>query len=253
MKKASRIYDFLKLSIENERLSHSYFVLGRAQDVSEKEIDETSALLMGIKEEIDIKKGLAVERLFVQENDKQVIERKEVSRVLEFTRLKPVFGSKRVVVIKNAHLFTKAAANHLLKILEEPPSYIIFLLLSHKPNLLPSTILSRCTIIVNRQETSDIKDDTEEKKLYRKIETMNLNELFLLAEELSKKEKKELVLFLDGWLKYYFDHKLKEGAATKVVNMIGLIKQARSLIESTAANPRLMIERLFIKMVRMES
>jgi|GEM_PF-4918815 len=242
------IHNFLKLSIENNRLSHSYFILSKSQDISEKEIDEISVLLIESKDNLDIKKGLAAERLFIRENEKQVIERKEVGRILEFVKLKPVFGPKRLVIIRNAHLFTKAAANHLLKILEEPPNYVIFILISHKPNLLPSTILSRCTIIKNFQVPDKRKNDLEENKLYENIEKMNLNEKFLLAEELSKKEKGEIVLFLDHWIQYYFDYKLKENDVARGVEMIKLIKETKSLIESTTANSRLLIERLSIKM-----
>jgi DNA polymerase III delta prime subunit len=243
----SNIYDFLKLSIENGRLSHSYFVLDRVENVSSEEIDMFSILLMENNED-DVMKGLAVERLFVEENEKQVIERKEVSRILEFTKMKPVFGLKRIVLIKNAHLFTKAAANHLLKILEEPPIHVMFFLISHKPNLLPATILSRCTIIKNHKEITNKENDAEQEEVFKKLETMSLNEKFFMIENLSKKDKKEIIKFLDNWLQYYFNNKIKETSTVKDIEMIRLIKETKSLVESTSANPRLMIERLSIKM-----
>ena len=41
-------------------------------------------------------------------------------------------------------MLSNAAFNALLKTLEEPPSYVIFILATTEPNKLPVTILSRC-------------------------------------------------------------------------------------------------------------
>jgi DNA polymerase-3 subunit delta' len=50
----------------------------------------------------------------------------------------------RVVVIEPAEAMNSAAANALLKNLEEPPSQVIFILVCHDRSLLPQTIQSRC-------------------------------------------------------------------------------------------------------------
>ncbi|MGI9461469.1 MAG: hypothetical protein ACR2NY_02695 [Alphaproteobacteria bacterium] len=53
----------------------------------------------------------------------------------------------RLVVIDGAEDMNSAAANALLKNLEEPPPNAIFFLISHRPGLLPATIRSRCFIL----------------------------------------------------------------------------------------------------------
>ncbi len=53
-----------------------------------------------------------------------------------------------VFLIEEAHLMTIGAANALLKILEEPPSYALFILITSTPDLLPATIRSRCQKIL---------------------------------------------------------------------------------------------------------
>ncbi len=53
-------------------------------------------------------------------------------------------GGGKVVVILPAEAMTLAAANALLKTLEEPTQATHLLLVSHRPGLLPATILSRC-------------------------------------------------------------------------------------------------------------
>jgi DNA polymerase III subunit delta' len=53
-------------------------------------------------------------------------------------------GGNKVAVIVPAELMNHAAANALLKTLEEPPPDTFLLLVSHQPGRLPATILSRC-------------------------------------------------------------------------------------------------------------
>jgi len=56
----------------------------------------------------------------------------------------PQRGSRRVVVIHPADKLNHSAANALLKILEEPPSHMVFILMAEQVGSIPPTILSRC-------------------------------------------------------------------------------------------------------------
>ena len=62
------------------------------------------------------------------------------SRVYE----KPVISQKKVYIIDEADLMTKEAQNCLLKTLEEPPSYVIIILIVTNENKILNTIKSRC-------------------------------------------------------------------------------------------------------------
>ena len=53
-------------------------------------------------------------------------------------------GGRRIIYMPEAERLTQGAANSLLKVLEEPPAGTHFILGSHLPGRLPSTILSRC-------------------------------------------------------------------------------------------------------------
>jgi len=55
----------------------------------------------------------------------------------------PLIGNSRVVLIRDAHRLNVAAANALLKILEEPPQEVYFILVSHALGWIPRTIVSR--------------------------------------------------------------------------------------------------------------
>jgi DNA polymerase III subunit delta' len=53
-------------------------------------------------------------------------------------------GGQQIAIISPADSMNHAAANALLKTLEEPNSNVIFILVTNKPSLLPKTIVSRC-------------------------------------------------------------------------------------------------------------
>ena len=73
--------------------------------------------------------------------------------------LSPVEGSRSVVIIDGASTMTVDAANALLKTLEEPPSGVLFLLLTDEEESLLSTIRSRCQTLqllpMSRQQMID--------------------------------------------------------------------------------------------------
>ena len=56
----------------------------------------------------------------------------------------PVTGRFKVYIIDEVHMLSTGAFNALLKTLEEPPSYVIFILATTDPQKIPQTILSRC-------------------------------------------------------------------------------------------------------------
>ena len=67
------------------------------------------------------------------------------ARVLrESVKYPPQAGKYKVYIVDEVHMLTDAAFNALLKTLEEPPPFIVFILATTEPHKLPATILSRC-------------------------------------------------------------------------------------------------------------
>lgn len=67
----------------------------------------------------------------------------DIKNLIEQIQYPPSFGRFKVFIIDEIHMLTKEAFNAFLKTLEEPPSYVKFILATTDPLKLPVTILSR--------------------------------------------------------------------------------------------------------------
>ena len=68
----------------------------------------------------------------------------EIRDLRERVKYPPVVGKYKVYIIDEVHMLTDSAFNALLKTLEEPPEYVVFILATTEVQKLPATILSRC-------------------------------------------------------------------------------------------------------------
>ncbi|MCD7716130.1 MAG: DNA polymerase III subunit gamma/tau [Lachnospiraceae bacterium] len=101
----------------------------------------------------------------------------DVRQIREEVSYSPTEGRFKVYIIDEVHMLSNAAFNALLKTLEEPPSYVIFILATTEAQKIPITILSRCqrydfrrisqeTILARLQELmAEEQVDAEEKAL----------------------------------------------------------------------------------------
>ena len=67
----------------------------------------------------------------------------DIRELIESTKYKPNMARFKIFIIDEVHMLTTQAFNALLKTLEEPPSYVKFILATTDPLKLPATILSR--------------------------------------------------------------------------------------------------------------
>ncbi len=68
----------------------------------------------------------------------------DVRQIREEVSYPPTEGRYKVYIIDEVHMLSVSAFNALLKTLEEPPAYVVFILATTEPHKLPVTILSRC-------------------------------------------------------------------------------------------------------------
>lgn len=67
-----------------------------------------------------------------------------IREIVENVRYSPTEGRFKVYIIDEVHMLSTGAFNALLKTLEEPPSYVVFILATTEAHKIPITIMSRC-------------------------------------------------------------------------------------------------------------
>jgi len=83
----------------------------------------------------------------------------DIRSLVEQVRYAPQQGRFKVYIIDEVHMLSNAAFNAFLKTLEEPPSYVIFILATTERHKIIPTILSRCQIFdFNRIRVEDIRE-----------------------------------------------------------------------------------------------
>jgi len=155
----------IKEGLRSGRLNHGYLYYGpenrgkytfslaaaRALNCSQEKEDYCGTCLSCQK----INKGVHPD-LWVIEPQGKNIKIEQIKKIKGFSSSPPHEGLGKVVIIKDAQLMTLPAANSLLKLLEEPPSYLYFFLTSPALDLIPPTIISRCQLVpfgrVSREE-----------------------------------------------------------------------------------------------------
>lgn len=67
-----------------------------------------------------------------------------VRQIIESASFLPVMGRKKIYLVDEAHMLSRAAFNACLKMLEEPPAQALFILATTEPEKIPETVRSRC-------------------------------------------------------------------------------------------------------------
>lgn len=79
-----------------------------------------------------------------------------IRNIIESASFMPVFGQKKIYLIDEAHMLSKAAFNALLKILEEPPLFVIFILATTDSQKILETVKSRAFQLFFKPISSDV-------------------------------------------------------------------------------------------------
>ena len=85
--------------------------------------------------------------LHIIESNSSQVKIEDIRSLQKEASFRPYEGVMKVFIIDDAHRFNSEAANSLLKVLEEPPKDSLIILITHKPQNIFKTILSRCKVI----------------------------------------------------------------------------------------------------------
>ncbi len=164
----------LEKIVQSKNVLHSYLFIGR-EGIGKKEIAKEFAkkilCIDSKKDECNCKSCTC----FISNNhpDMQIINKEsetiKIAQIREFIKSvyeKPILSEKKIFIINDADKMTKEAQNSLLKTLEEPPEYIVIILIASNADMLLTTIKSRCTkIAFEKLTTNEIKEILAEKNI----------------------------------------------------------------------------------------
>ncbi len=130
-----------------------------------------------------------------------------IREIREEVAYSPTEGKYKVYIIDEVHMLSAGAFNALLKTLEEPPSYVIFILATTEAHKIPVTILSRCQRYDFRRITADTI--TERLRELTGIEGVEAEEKALrYIAKAADGSMRDALSLLDQCIAFYLDQAL---------------------------------------------
>lgn len=150
------IKDILNNAVDNQRVLHSYLFVGTkgigkflfAKAFAKKILcvaDNTNTC-EDCKSCIEFESNNHPDYHEIEAND-GAIKIEQIRQMQEKILEKPIVSDKKVYIIRDSDKMTIEAGNCLLKTLEEPPSYLVIILVAENESMILNTIRSRCTKI----------------------------------------------------------------------------------------------------------
>ena len=217
----------LQKSINHQNISHSYLFIGREGIGKKKIAKEFAKSILCLGEEKDQNQCKSCLEFDTDNHPDFTIIQPEgnslkIDQIREWqTKVaeRPIISKKKVYLIDDSDKMTTEAQNALLKTLEEPPEFVIILLIGSNESAFLTTIRSRCMILhfqpipeeeirnylrvqEHRENISDTWLKTCQGSIGKAIELNGKIELYQKAEQLIQSIKQENVLTL--WQKAQF-------------------------------------------------
>lgn len=202
----------LEKIVQNNNILHSYLFLGK-DGIGKKEIAKEFAkqiLCLTKKENCNCKSCICFETqnhpdIQIINEESETIKISTIREMIQTVYQKPILSNKKIYIINDCDKMTKEAQNSLLKTLEEPPEYIIMILIASNSDMILNTIKSRCTkMVFNKLTKKEIQEILITKDIASTNISENMYELFdgsinKALKILEKKEKyTQLEEFING-------------------------------------------------------
>lgn len=143
----------------------------------------------------------------------------DVRQIIDEVQYSPAEGKYKVYIIDEVHMLSVSAFNALLKTLEDPPSYLIFLLATTEAHKIPLTILSRC----QRYDFKRISVETIAERLKELLDKEGIEAeeraLAYIARQADGALRDGLSL-LEQCISFYFGQKLTYENVLKVLGAV---------------------------------
>ncbi len=142
-----------------------------------------------------------------------------IREIVDEVSYSPAEGKYKVYIIDEVHMLSIGAFNALLKTLEEPPSYVIFILATTETHKIPITILSRC----QRYDFKRITVDTIADRLKELMETEGVpveEKAIRYVAKAADGSLRDALSLLDQCIAFHFGQEL---TYDKVLDVLGAV------------------------------
>lgn len=218
----SQISDTINKILSSGRIPHAFLIEG---EVENQGMELASKLARGCVCEGEVKPCEKCRQcltaktnsnpdisLICAEDGKKNISIAQIRNMRSEAFIKPHAALRRVFIIKEAQLMNEAAQNALLKVLEEPPKSVVFILVASSRTLLLQTVISRCTLLSTEKSDAECDDQRVLKFLELALKG-NEYELLELLHPLEKDRRATENFFLN--LKVAIKEELKTSYTLK--------------------------------------
>ncbi len=243
VKGQDHIVTALKNQIKSDRIGHAYLFCGTrgtgkttvakifAKAVNcESPVDGDPCGKCAVCRAIDSGSSMNVVEIDAASNN-GVDNIREIKDAVQYS---PSEGKYRVYIIDEVHMLSTGAFNALLKTLEEPPSYVIFILATTEAHKIPVTVLSRC----QRYDFRRIGSDTIAARLKEMTDAEKIEADDDAIRYVAKKgdgSLRDAISLLDQCIAFYYGERL---TFDKVLQALGAVDNEvfseffRSIVEN---------------------
>ena len=169
-----------------------------------------------------------------------------IRNIIDDCRMKSLDSKYKVYIIDEVHMLSIGAFNALLKVLEEPPKGVIFILCTTDPHKIPATILSRVQRFqFKRIPQNEVVNRLEDILVQEGILTYNVVAIEYIAK-LADGGMRDAIMKLDTVLGY--THEITMEAVLDclgITNYDYLFKIVSSIIKQDATTPMQLIDDLY--------
>lgn len=155
--------------------------------------------------------------------------------------LKPIKSEQKGVILEAFLGITIDSQNAFLKLLEEPPTNTIIIILVNSTDFLLPTILSRCNVINLKKTENLAKENLDEYLKYLNM-IQKGHEILKLAEKFGK-SREEALSFLENLM--LIAHKDLENDKS-LVKLLKNMQKTYTIIKTSNISPRFALENLFL-------
>lgn len=172
-----------------------------------------------------------------------------IREIREEVAYRPTEGKYKVYIIDEVHMLSIGAFNALLKTLEEPPSYVIFILATTEAHKIPITILSRC----QRYDFRRISIETISDRLMELMEKENVEVEERAIRYIAKAadgSMRDALSLLDQCIAFYLGQKLTYDHVLEVLGAVDtevFSKLLRKVLAEDVAGAISQLEELVIE------